>query len=84
MRGRCYMLARVGVHLGLDKWLVLMVRIVMRVFLQMYKGFLRTRYVQMICVDSYRCCLVGLAFAGVGLAFTGVGLAFIGVGFYRG
>ena len=46
MSGRCYMLVGTVVHLGvLDEWLVLMVRIVMRVFLQLNKGFLQTRYV---------------------------------------
>ena len=46
MRGKCYMLARIVIHLRvLGEWLVLIVRIVMRVFLQMYKGFLQMRYV---------------------------------------
>ena len=45
MSGNFYMLARVKVHLGaLDERLVLIVRILMRVFLQMYKGFLQMRY----------------------------------------
>ena len=40
------MLARIVVHLGvLDEWLVLTVGIVMCVFLQLYKDFLRTRFV---------------------------------------
>ena len=49
MSGNFYMLAHVKVHLGvLDERLVLIVRILMPVFLQMYKGFLQMRYEKMI------------------------------------
>ena len=46
MRNTFYMLDLNVVHLEvLGEWLKLMVRIVMRVFLQMHKGFLQLRYV---------------------------------------
>ena len=46
MRGKCYMLARIVIHLRvLGERLVLIVRIVVIVFLQIYNGFLEMRYV---------------------------------------
>ena len=54
MRGKCYMLVRSVVHLGvLDEGLVLMVWIVMLVFLQRCKGFLQRRYMEVIGVDLF-------------------------------
>ena len=48
MRGKCYMLVRIVVHLGvLDDLLVSKIRIMMRVFLRMNKvnkDFLKMKY----------------------------------------
>ena len=46
MRGNFNMLFRIAVHLGVpDELLVSKIRITMRVFLQMYRGFLEKKYV---------------------------------------